>query len=69
MTFHINAIGGTAVDVKVRIGSPFEHKTKINQEQAIDNFKATINSNKKSQSSEKARSNTKKKKSSKKNKL
>ena len=43
-------------------------RQKSTREQAIDIFKVTINSNKKTQSSEKARSNTKKKKSSKKNK-
>ncbi|KAI9242083.1 MAG: hypothetical protein BYD32DRAFT_457333 [Podila humilis] len=48
-------------------GSPFQQKTKSTREQAIDIFKATTNSNKKSQSNEKARSNSKKK-SNKKNK-
>ncbi|KAI9234896.1 MAG: hypothetical protein BYD32DRAFT_489327 [Podila humilis] len=48
-------------------GHPSNKRQKSTREQAIDIFKATTNSNKKSQSSEKARSNSKKK-SNKKNK-
>jgi hypothetical protein len=49
-------------------GRPSNTRQKSTREQAIDIFKVTINSNKKSQSSKKARSNTKKKKSSQRNK-
>lgn len=49
-------------------GHPSNTRQKSTREQAIDIFKAMINSNKKSQSSEKARSNSKRKKSNKKNK-